>query len=282
MFAGNLESLLAQVQPELQQKLRIELREQQRQDAIETVKCRYDSTRYQQRPNARVSNAELLGLTAIGRGSAFASLVAVHPQFEDMVLKVVPSDDAGALYAKACYDGEIDSVHSVKVYAYHELDGNAFIYMERLIDVNDWPENSEEYLSIVNMYAIAPAMTDSRVEPSIIDWVEKFNKWNEWSDGRVYNSPFSGNTLRMTRFGTDFHNGNVMYRADGTLVFIDPVYGEDAEAEYRYASQKMESPEVSSGIQVKGCNCRACQAMRSVPSLQVDAVRFAINDKTFI
>ena len=148
MFTGNLEALLAQVDPALQQELRKELLEHRRMDAIETVKCRYDPKRYMAYSGARKANAELLGLTPVGRDSAFASLVAVHPNFDDMVIKVVEWNDAGAWYLRACHDGTISGPHAPVVYAVHRMGEQAFIYMERLIDVNDTPEDRKEYVEI--------------------------------------------------------------------------------------------------------------------------------------
>ena len=212
MFTGNLEALLAQVNPALQQELRKELREHSRMEAIETVKCRYDPKRYRPYSGARAANAELLGLTPIGRGSAFASLVAVHPQFPDMVVKVVDWDDAGAWYLRACKDGVIKGPHAPVVYAVHRMGTQAFIYMERLIDVNDMPENMDDYVRDVNEFC-RRSTGAATIDSTIVTWKMQFKQWNLHPE-RDYNM-----------FSTDFHSGNCMFRADGTLVFIDPVHG---------------------------------------------------------
>ena len=212
MFTGNLEALLAQVDPALQQELRKELREHSRMEAIETVKCRYDPKRYSPYSNARAANAELLGLTPIGRGSAFASLVAVHPNFDDMVIKVVDWDDAGAWYLRACKDGAIKGPHAPVVYAVHRMGTQAFIYMERLIDVNDTPENRGDYVAEVNSFCSGYNSAHGCVESTIVTWNMQFKQWNLHPEG-------------WRLFCTDFHSGNCMFRADGTLVFIDPVHG---------------------------------------------------------
>ena len=225
MFTGNLEALLAQVDPALQQELRKELREHSRMEAIETVKCRYDPKRYSPYSGARAANAELLGLTPIGRGSAFASLVAVHPQFPDMVVKVVDWDDAGAWYLRACKDGVIKGPHAPVVYAVHRMGTQAFIYMERLIDVNDMPENRDEYVGSVNSFC--KGYEDSGIDSSIETWLMQFKQWNLHPSGDY------------SRFSTDFHSGNCMFRANGDLVFIDPVHGSwDTE------SQRLEKRQV--------------------------------------
>ena len=238
MFTGNLEALLAQVDPALQQELRKELLEHRRMDAIETVKCRYDPKRYSPYKGARNSNAALLGLTPIGRDSAFASLVAVHPNFDDMVIKVVDWNDAGAWYLRACHDGTISGPHAPVVYAVHRMGEQAFIYMERLIDVNDMPENRDEYVDSVNSFC--RGYEDSCIDGSIETWLLQFKQWNLHPNGE------------FRRFCTDFHSGNCMFRADGTLVFIDPVHGsldtesqrlEKKQVRERYAAERQRREE---------------------------------------
>lgn len=234
MFTGNLEALLAQVDPALQQELRKELLETRRMDAIETVKCRYDPKRYSACSGARKANAELLGLTPIGRNSAFASLVAVHPNFDDMVIKVVDWDDAGAWYLRACHEGVIKGPHAPVVYAVHRMGEQAFIYMERLIDVNYMPENRDDYVFDVNSFC--RGYEEHSVESTIVTWFMQFKQWNQYPENAAW-----------SMFRTDFHSGNCMFRSDGTLVFIDPVHGSrDTEsmkiekqlARARYAAER--------------------------------------------
>ena len=160
----------------------------------------------------RKDTAERLGLTPIGRGSVFAELVAVHPELPDVVLKVVEADDAGAAYAKACFDKEIDSIHAPVIHAYHEVEGKAFIYMERLIDLRDMPEDCSERMEDNNVY-MDFIITDSTLESrnpkeyeTISDYRDQFERWNYKYEGNP-----------------DFHSGNAMFRADGTWVCIDPV-----------------------------------------------------------
>lgn len=236
MFTGNLEALLNQVDPALQTALRNELREQGRQTAIESVKFRYDPKRYKDvsrgqtggyNSQIRRENAQMLGLTPIGRESAFASMVAVHPQFDDMVIKVVDWDDAGAWYLRACHSGEISGPHVPVVYAVHKLGKQAFIYMERLTDVINWKENICERVEGYNNYFLygEDAKFVGVIKPieSMIQWHINFTHWNENLDAS---------------FGTDYHTGNVMVREDGTLVMIDPVHGEADTASMRIAKQE--------------------------------------------
>ena len=236
MFTRNLEELLMQVPHGLQQAFRNELREQQRMDAIETVKCRYNRDSYSKGAGefTRKRNAELLGLTAIGRDSAFASLVAVHPNFDDMVLKVVAWEDAGAWYARAIRDGKIKSIHAPKVFAVHNIDGQAFIYMERLIDANDFPENCMERLIGYNNH-LSGYYGFSVTEPSIEDYGKQLKEWNKTTGYNVYGSK---------GFPTDFHLGNVMLRPDGTAVFIDPVYNDMKTPSQRIAQEQERAAEV--------------------------------------
>ena len=218
MFTRNLEELLMQVPSGLQQAFRNELREQQRMDAIETVKCRYNKERYSLGSGeySRKRNAELLGLTAIGRNSCFASLVAVHPNFDDMVLKVVAWEDAGAWYARAIRDGKINSIHAPKVFAVHNIDGQAFIYMERLVDVHDFPEDCKERINRYNNFLTG--YYTGVIDESIDDFNIQFKGWNK-STGFIDRWGDLG-------FPTDFHSGNVMLRPDGTAVFIDPIHSD--------------------------------------------------------
>lgn len=161
----------------------------------------------------RKGTAERLGLTPIGRNSAFAELVAVHPELPDVVLKVVEADDAGAAYAKACYEKNINSTHAPVIHAYHEVEGKAFIYMERLIDMKDMPETPVERMGYINDFMYHCSGSDKYLErdypeeyKTISDFRSQFDRWNSWYGGSI-----------------DFHEGNSMFRADGTWVCIDPV-----------------------------------------------------------
>lgn len=157
----------------------------------------------------RIKTAEHLGLEPIGRGSAFAELVAVHPELPDVVLKVVDEDEAGAAYAKACFEKKIDSIHAPVIHAYHEVEGKAFIYMERLIDLKDMPEDCSERMEHNNLYMLDYQPEDCLYEAdseTLPDYRYQFWRWNAEYD-----------------YSEDFHNGNAMFRADGTWVCIDPV-----------------------------------------------------------
>ena len=157
----------------------------------------------------RTKTAEHLGLTPIGRGSVFAELVAVHPELPDVVLKVVEADDAGAAYAKACFEKKIVSIHAPVIHAYHEVEGKAFIYMERLIDLREMPEDCSERMEVNNdfmRYRISEDLLSEAEIKTLPDYRDQFERWNAEHEYRE-----------------DFHSGNAMFRADGTWVCIDPV-----------------------------------------------------------
>ncbi len=169
----------------------------------------------------RIDTAKQLGLTPIGRPSAFAELVATHPELPDVVLKVVEANDGGARYAKAVYNKEIDSIHAPVIHAYHEVEGKAFIYMERLIDLKDMKEDVSQRMDCTNEFvrykgddiirARAIRMHTEKELMELEHFQEQLHHWKNADENRY-------------DLGFDMHSGNAMFRADGTWVSIDPVY----------------------------------------------------------
>lgn len=169
----------------------------------------------------RIDTAKQLGLTPIGRPSAFAELVATHPELPDVVLKVVDANDGGARYAKAVYNKEIDSIHAPVIHAYHEVEGKAFIYMERLIDMKDMKEDVSHRMDVTNEFVRYNMITSHRIRARAIHTEDEFMELEHFQEQlhRWKNSDENQHIL-----GFDMHSGNAMFRADGTWVSIDPVY----------------------------------------------------------
>lgn len=141
-----------------------------------------------------------LGLNPIGHGSCYAVVVGVPPELPDVVVKVCVKGDAFIHYACACADGRLVGPHFLRVYSATMIEtdndaGGAWVFvMERLPT-----EGTYDDACVVN----------DRRHPGL------FAALN--SIAAVMNAEGGSD------WGFDLHTGNVMRRADGTIVLLDPV-----------------------------------------------------------
>ncbi len=165
----------------------------------------------------RVAYAHRAGLTPIGNTSYHALMVAAVPDAPDVVVKVCRPGDKFIEYATACYDGEFgDNPHFLKVHAAVPLDKGCVLFViERLardVDFNKWRARVSMWADHVghSYYKWLPEVVAEFCGPQVKHSIQcATDMLKSWCDTH--------------NISTDLHGQNVMYRADGTLVLLDPV-----------------------------------------------------------
>ena len=147
----------------------------------------------------REHNAALLGLTPIGRVSAFALVVGVHPQLPDVVFKVCPKNDGFIAYATDCLNCALVGPHFLKVYSVTKIDDyHTLCVVERLVSE---PDNEDLEAVDAAIWRFSAHRASSGLVQAVKQLAERYGH-------------------------LDLHSGNYMKRADGTIVFCDPVAGD--------------------------------------------------------
>lgn len=134
----------------------------------------------------------------IGEPSHWAHMVAVPKSNPNVVVKVCSVMDGFVKYAVACASGVLSGKHMLTVYSVTEIPGDMYVILcERLAK-----PTYDDVIERRRMYGHEPNSWDS-------------SEYKAYMELRAF---CADHNVQM-----DVHAGNTMYRADGTLVFCDPV-----------------------------------------------------------
>jgi hypothetical protein len=135
----------------------------------------------------------------IGKNSAFAYMVGIPYENENVVIKIVDKHDGFLYYAKACHEGILNGIHMLKVYSIHELNNNYFLVVMERADRH--LTNDELKVIQYNMHESDPLYEEYiSVQNSMDEIMELFSDW-----------------------AMDMGCNNIMKRKDNSLVIIDPI-----------------------------------------------------------
>lgn len=148
----------------------------------------------------RSTLAKSLGLEPIGKKSYFSSLVAVHPEAPEFVIKLSEMPDDGfVVYALYCLHNPADDL--LKVHSVTPV-GNAFLIVcERL----EAALNERDRCAYVAQEQ-RELKSEHLLQSNVKYWINKIG-------------------FTIEKLSKDCHDGNAMERADGTIVWSDPFSG---------------------------------------------------------
>jgi hypothetical protein len=162
------------------------------------------STNYRRVPYC--NQAESLGLSKLGEDSFYAVAVGYDPKLPDVVVKVMDKRvDACWDFIEAVHDGTLVGDLFPVIHSVTEIDNIAVVLMERLLP---YDRTNSVMGDAFNELLSAQFKLGTTEQNMLFTWV----------------ADIGGHR--------DLHAGNIMFRADGTLVVIDPISG-TAERELR-------------------------------------------------
>lgn len=163
--------------------------------------------------------ATALDLMPIGAASAFALAVGVHRDLPNVVIKVMDtSQDMCAAFLQAVFEGVLTGPHMPHVLSITPAGENTIVVlMERLFPLLEGT-NKDAY-GYLNSSAEVIGYHDLGIARKVAVLQDAFRRgWGgtqdvhalcDWADHHG--------------FEKDLHTGNIMQRANGQLVIIDPV-----------------------------------------------------------
>lgn len=151
---------------------------------------------------------------AIGKGSAYAAMVAVPRDYPDVVIKICAnSGDAFIDYAHMCFNGTLKGPNFLKVFSETEISPGVWLFVLERLD----RELTEHETKMIMNRARGGCWGSLPIPQRGIYAKNTKGIKNALNDIRI---AFDNACLHLC---FDLHKGNVMMRKDGTVVLLDPV-----------------------------------------------------------
>ena len=147
---------------------------------------------------------------AIGDNSCYADMVAVPRDYDNIVIKICSGQDAFIDYAHFCARGVLTGESHLKIYSETEIAPGVWLFvMERLAT------------------KMTPQEWDKKVSRGLDRWSSIPQRGRYARANRLVREGWKALEQAFNDAGKDFcrdlHRGNIMCRADGTPVLLDPV-----------------------------------------------------------
>lgn len=172
------------------------------------LKEKHHSAKYTLRQELAAAN----NCIAIGNSSCYADMVAVPRDYPDVVIKICSGEDMFIKYAHLCATGRLIGPSHLKIFSETEIAPGVWLYVMERLDRHPTPKEMEMTVDRVRKEWLMPkrgryAGICKRLHADLNEMIVALEE--------------SG--LDLGDFCTDLHRGNVMYRKDGTLVYVDPI-----------------------------------------------------------